>query len=207
MKTHLNTLEQTIDRRESIILALVDCVRQTVTGFGSLSFDARAPDYSLFDVPTFSVDVAQGRTKIATYKFNVLDDVHIEQAAPVCVFSPLVIQWADGGRHRKAGMDKQMIAHCLAVIKSFLQTNDFAYDKTLLTTAYLTKQRTGKQFFSGAGWDVIEFDKKDFDGNAPDLPAPYAGIAQRIEGLSAPHRTTPEEETHVCFAYIWLSRT
>lgn len=191
--------------RADIILALGDIVRRDYPQYGSLRFAALPPDLSLFDTPTFAVEVYKDQIKAGTYKFNVMEDVSMPATGLCPVFSPLVIQWTDGGAYKVAGMDKCMIGHCLMVIRRLLQKNNFGYsDAALLTTAYLTKQRAGKKFFSAAGWHIIEFDKKDFGGQAPDLPAPYAALADRIDCLSAPHRTSADEADHVCFGYVWI---
>jgi len=193
-------------QEDDVIRALADTVRDQFPFFEGLCFKAQNTDLSLFDAPTFAVDVWQESVRIGTYKFTVLADAALSPADRTAVFSPLVIQWADGGAHKKAGMDKTMIGHCIAVIRHFLKNNPFAYGRTaLLTTAYLTKQRAGKKFFADNGWQIIEFDKKDRSGKVPALPEPYAGIAKRIESLSAPHRTCAEEIDHVCFGYMLIA--
>jgi len=203
-------LHKTHDRpavpREDIIRTLADVANSTCPTFGGLAFQAQHPDYSLFDAPTFSIDIRHKGLKAGLYKFNIGEDALLEKNTRGIILSPLVIQWEAGGQHKQASMDKDIIGHCLKTIDGFIADNAYGYDAALLTTAYLTKQRAGKKFFADMGWSVIEYDKKETGGIAPALSGPFDRLAARIETLSAAHRTTAAEAEHLCFAYIMFKK-
>ena len=185
--------------RHDIIRALADIAHTAADDAHALRFRVLAPDQSLFDTPTFSVEILQNDCNIGTYKFNALADYSFAGAARAITFSPLVIQWAEGGKFKQSGMDKAIINHCLQTIRCFIDRGTYGYDTAILTTAYLTKQRGGKQFFEALGWHVIEYDTTQAVPTSEPL---LADAAARIEILSAPHRTSAAERHHACFAYI-----
>lgn len=190
--------------REDIIRVLADIANSRHSDLDTLSFRALPPGFSLFDAPTYTVDILYDDLKIGTYKYNVLEDAAVGKTARGIILSPLVIQWAEGGKHKQSGMDKTIIRHCIKTIADYAAQSNTAHDAVLLTTAYLTKQRDGKKFFEDMGWQVIEYDTKETGGMIPALHDPYAQVATRIAALSAAHRTSTEEADHVCFAYILI---
>lgn len=185
--------------RHDIICALAHIANAAGDSTGTLRFHALPPDQSLFDAPTFAVDILQGDCKIGTYKFNVLADHPLSATTRGITFSPLVIQWAESGKFKQSGMDKAIIGHCLQTIKRFIGHGAHGYDTAVLTTAYPTKQRAGKTFFEEMGWQVIEYDTRQ---SPPQMAPHLVETALRIEALSAPHRTSDAEMHHACFAYI-----
>lgn len=182
--------------------SLADRINRAPATIGTPVFRALPLDHALFDAPTFSVDVQNGGVTAATYRYNYSSTAD----GRTLLLHPLVIQWADGGAHRTAGLDAQIINHAVSSLRSYLDDAPPDVQDIRLTSGYLTVQRDGKNFFNKMGWDIYHLAKENGAFTGTPLPAPLQDIAARIDAVSLPHRTTAEEAGQVCFASLLLRR-
>jgi len=164
---------------------------------GGLSFTAQPVDASLFGAPTLAVEARDGANIVATYRYN-FSFYPAAKGAGCLVLSPLLVKWADSGAHRKPGHDRLIIDHCVGSLAALRGHENAADCSLLLTTGYLTVQRAGSPFFSGMGWRHVTITSEVARKAARGL---LRHAARRIDALSLPDRSMPEELSMVRFAF------
>jgi hypothetical protein len=174
---------------------LLPWINSELGSLNGLQFVAQELDHSLHESVTIAIDVVAAGSRVGTYKLNILPDLD----ANYLVLCPLVIMWADNGKHRKAGMDTIIIEHCLKWVDRLTKTLPMSVKDVIVATGYLTVQRGGMPFFANLGWRAVCF-SSTHDTTAAKLGILRA-ITKRIDEISLPTRTIDEEKQFIRFAY------
>lgn len=174
---------------------LLPWISQHLGSLNGLQFVAQELDHSLHETVTIAIDVMAVGSKVATYKLNILPDLDTN----FLVLCPLVIMWAENGKHRKPGMDMIIIEHCLKWVDRLTKSLSKPVKEVILATGYLTVQRGGMPFFANLGWRAVCFYAAQ-DANTDKLGIVRA-ISDRIDQISSSTRTMEEEKKFIRFAY------